>query len=432
MIIHAVLSPATAHAVQGLDELHTLAQVTTRDRTGEALLAELTALGQLAPDVLLIAVDAGPPEAMVAGLRQYRAVQPHVRIILLAPGRQPGDPLISTLVGLGVYDILSDTDLAPALRTALASPPATYAQAVRWHHPTLQEPPAAPKGQPAQQEREILRVMASRDRPLVIAVTGVTPASGSTTLAWTLATALARRGLSVTLLLDAQPHEVEALASSQETGLSLALHPSPRSSRPPSDRLATALERAQGAAVAIVDAGALRNAAETDPHLLTLADQLLVCWPQSLPRLSRVTPSLRSVTADPSTESNRIIRHALEHGIHVAYLCPPGQIEEAVQLVQGLLAHLLQTPSPAPIIPVPLRQTGLDLEPLLSRLAPAQQPRTRRGPAPLTQRLLPYLVAATLLWLGLGAAHLAHLPLPHWLRADLPAAFLQTLFHRLL
>lgn len=360
MIIHALLSRSTAGVLTAVAQTHTIAQVSTQDRDRTATLSELSSLSQLTPDVLIVAADAGPADALITGLRQYRIRRPEVRIILLAPGRTPGDPLISTLVGLSIYDVLSDEGeaLADSLRTALASPPATYAQAARWHTLATTVSSAAPSS-----EREILRVMTPTARPLWIAVCGITPASGATTLAWAIARELALQGLSTTCFVALNHQHLAAATAVTEPGLPLVFHPSPPDLSG-AERLSAVLAVPDGVQVVVLDLGPLTDAMTRDNQLLLMADHLVISWPLSPLRFAVALQTLQ--------------RAHLSHvarAVHVAYLCHPDRCHEAIALLRDSLSEL--TSDPLAVIPVPLTPSGPGLQPLLNHLAPISGPRSR-------------------------------------------------------
>jgi hypothetical protein len=88
--------------------------------------------------VLILDIDAGTEGDVVAGVKKFRVARPNTRIIVVAPGREPGDKAVAALVGKGVYDIVvpaerdGELDISSSLLKVLNSPPATYADAVRW------------------------------------------------------------------------------------------------------------------------------------------------------------------------------------------------------------------------------------------------------------------------------------------------------------
>lgn len=149
--------------------------------------------------VLILDVDTGSAAEIITGIKKYRVARPETRIILLAQGREPGDQLIASLVGKGVYDIIAPPlpepdedkgfDLTEEIKRLLEGQPATYADAVRWD--TV--------GDEDDHKREIIY----RERLIgtgYIVVTGAGRAAGSTTMAIAMAEYLARRGYKVALV----------------------------------------------------------------------------------------------------------------------------------------------------------------------------------------------------------------------------------------
>jgi len=95
--------------------------------------------GRVNASVLILDVDAGAAVDIVMGVKKFKVTRPHTRIILLAPGRKPGDSVISQLLAKGVYDILSpeipeegDLEIKPILEVMLEQEAATYEDVVRW------------------------------------------------------------------------------------------------------------------------------------------------------------------------------------------------------------------------------------------------------------------------------------------------------------
>lgn len=64
------------------------------------------AAANLTLDVFIIDLDSSSDDAVVKGIRRFR-LKNNARILLIAPGRVPGDPTISQLVNLGVWDIIA-------------------------------------------------------------------------------------------------------------------------------------------------------------------------------------------------------------------------------------------------------------------------------------------------------------------------------------
>ncbi|GFN21958.1 hypothetical protein [Thermanaeromonas sp. C210] len=154
---------------------------------------------RVAADVLVLDIDAAPGPDLVAAARCYRIARPHVRIIVLAPAREPGDPTVAGLVGLGIYDIVAapiEADWEALVGKALVGPPATYAQAARWHVMP------GPDGDEHVKERVIIE-----ERPagaVTIAVMGAAPGLGCTHTALAISAFLARQGYKVALVEDSQ------------------------------------------------------------------------------------------------------------------------------------------------------------------------------------------------------------------------------------
>ncbi|CFX16291.1 P-loop containing nucleoside triphosphate hydrolase [Syntrophomonas zehnderi OL-4] len=146
-------------------------------------------------DFLLVDIDFS--RHIEEELHQYRVQRPVTRIILIACGREPGDPLVAKLVCLGVYDIVSEAgefieqDL---LRTI--EKPANYTQAARW----LQ------RGQPYKYQsgknvsESIKEVLIQRPLGLTtITVAGAGPGAGVSHLCFLIATHLAKSNHRVIL-----------------------------------------------------------------------------------------------------------------------------------------------------------------------------------------------------------------------------------------
>lgn len=83
---------------------------------------------------------------LLDALKNYRVSRPETRIILIAPGRTPGDKVIASLVKLGIYDIIApeilenqDDDIekvsSPLILPYIVetiSKPSNYSDAARW------------------------------------------------------------------------------------------------------------------------------------------------------------------------------------------------------------------------------------------------------------------------------------------------------------
>ena len=175
-------------------------------------------ISNLAIEILFLDFRCTSDDAIIKGARMIRFHRSNTRIVVIAPNREPGDPCISALVSLGVYDIIAypedtadETEVADEIRRLLHSPP-NYANAARWHfqldEPNIQEktekkrliqPPTPPRLEeflldpPPIRPKVVERLVGTA----TIAVTGVTRRTGSTHLAISLSTYLSRRNYEV-------------------------------------------------------------------------------------------------------------------------------------------------------------------------------------------------------------------------------------------
>ncbi|TYP56845.1 hypothetical protein [Thermosediminibacter litoriperuensis] len=199
MLISVILtkqrSEQVIEAAKGLGEV-ILEQVGTLDSQG--IKDVLNSAARVASDILILDLDIGAGRDIVASLQGFRIARPHTRIIILAPDKEPGDVILSSLVGLGIYDIVSgpkDTDWGKLVRDVLSSKPATYAKAARWHTGHfLNSAPA--------KEQVIIE-----ERPagvVTIAVAAIGHGLGCTHTALSIASFLARSGHSVAIIEDSQ------------------------------------------------------------------------------------------------------------------------------------------------------------------------------------------------------------------------------------
>jgi hypothetical protein len=149
---------------------------------------------RVSADVLILDLDAAPGSDLVAAARHYRIARPDTRIILLAVGREPGDPTVAQLVALGTYDIISggaEENLAPLVSETIQKAPATFAQAARWYVPVTE-----------QENVEKERLVIER-RPLgmvTVAVASAASGLGATHTAFMIASYLAQKRCTVALL----------------------------------------------------------------------------------------------------------------------------------------------------------------------------------------------------------------------------------------
>jgi hypothetical protein len=119
-------------------------------------------------DILIIDLTCCNDEAaLLTGIRKYRIARSG-RVILLAPGRSPGDPTLSALVSEGVYDIVAPEleEEDPDEETELESPiplllkkqiqtPYHYANGLRWKgQQETEEPEERRKNKPSRREQK--------------------------------------------------------------------------------------------------------------------------------------------------------------------------------------------------------------------------------------------------------------------------------------
>ena len=145
-------------------------------------------------DVLLADAATLAPEDLDA-LRTFRLQRPHTRIVVRVPAdAEPGGPLLSGLVALGIYDLVPvDQPLAEALAR-----PATYADAATWGLGLDPESGNA-LHKPDPPVKEVVREkrVATSARPVLVTVYGTLPAVGTSSTAAELARRLQTRGHTV-------------------------------------------------------------------------------------------------------------------------------------------------------------------------------------------------------------------------------------------
>jgi diguanylate cyclase (GGDEF)-like protein len=83
-------------------------------------------------NTLILDISVGRGNDLINALKLYRMQRPSTRIVLLAPGRVPGDDLVASFVHRGVFDIISEVDWPDRLKVVLDQPPADYSSAARW------------------------------------------------------------------------------------------------------------------------------------------------------------------------------------------------------------------------------------------------------------------------------------------------------------
>jgi hypothetical protein len=107
--------------------------------SGEDIVKIFDEAGRVNSSTLILDIDFGPGADLVKGVKKFRVARPYARVILLAPGRGPGDQTISQLLSKGVYDIVApnipekgEPPILPMLIDVVEKEPATYGDVVRW------------------------------------------------------------------------------------------------------------------------------------------------------------------------------------------------------------------------------------------------------------------------------------------------------------
>lgn len=168
-------------------EAETLGSVTWSGDVARLSQAALSAL-----DLLLADAATLTPQDLTA-LRTFRVQRPETRIVVcMPPEAEPGSPVLSGLVALGIYDLCP---LGKSLAAALARP-ATYADAARWGLPP-DDLVGGAKADSGLKEVVRERVVATSARPTLITVSGLLPGVGATSAAAGLSAWLARQGHAI-------------------------------------------------------------------------------------------------------------------------------------------------------------------------------------------------------------------------------------------
>ena len=155
------------------------------------------AAARLPIEACVIDVATGP--GLAAAVVRLQIARPACRIVVLAAGRQPGDPEVGALVAAGVYDIAATAEELPAI---MAREPGTIADAVGWLPGALRDPQVVTRTvtQTVVQERERLVTAPMASHPAVVAVVGLCGGCGATTTAAAVAGWLVRQGQGVVLV----------------------------------------------------------------------------------------------------------------------------------------------------------------------------------------------------------------------------------------
>jgi len=245
--------------------------------------AALEEAARVPVDVLLLDIDVGP--GLGSAVLRYRLARPNTRVVLLAPGRVPGDADVAAVVQAGVYNVVTDLE---ELGRVLEQPPAQLAAAALWLDPSLA--PVASRREQVR-ERVVERRVAVSQRPVLIVVAGMAPGVGTTTAACTLAGYLTRRGYR-TVLVEAGDQPSLGMITEMELdehtvrwlpNLDVCLDPTPRN-----------LVRARQHAYVVADLG---DSPCGDLERVD-ADLILVVLPQAH-RIQRAVAWLRAASLRP-------------------------------------------------------------------------------------------------------------------------------------
>lgn len=88
----------------------------------------LRAIGQKAPDIVVLRETLDGSENIMSIVYQIRANYPDVRIVFIAGNREPGDELLANLVNYGVYDVLYGANIQARKIVLLIRKGNTYAE----------------------------------------------------------------------------------------------------------------------------------------------------------------------------------------------------------------------------------------------------------------------------------------------------------------
>lgn len=84
-------------------------------------------------DIMIIDLASSLDDAfLIGGLKSYRIKRPETRIIVIANGKVPGDPVMAQIVKMGIYDIITDLEHVEEALREIINNPATYKTAARW------------------------------------------------------------------------------------------------------------------------------------------------------------------------------------------------------------------------------------------------------------------------------------------------------------
>lgn len=201
MILGLILSPDHAWRAQAA-AIGTVAYDGDTQSLGDAARAPLDVLAVDAAELVRDDLDT---------IRAYRIARPQTRIVVALPaGAEPGNPVWATLVGMGIYDLAQGL----SLRESLDRNP-TYADAVRWTGDLdLETGKLKPKVEI--RERIVERRVPLTQRPVLVAVAGLGPGAGTTTLAAAIGSYLARTTGARTALAEYGAPALYVLANGKQ------------------------------------------------------------------------------------------------------------------------------------------------------------------------------------------------------------------------
>jgi len=104
------------------------------------IISILSEVSRINTDILIIDIKSCYNDGIILGLRQYRTIRSKTRIIVIAPNTVPGNPYISSIVKLGIYDIITPNieddeeymSVIPYLTELLSKEPLSYSDVARW------------------------------------------------------------------------------------------------------------------------------------------------------------------------------------------------------------------------------------------------------------------------------------------------------------
>ena len=99
---------------------------------------KLVEISRLNISVLILHRDIAKDKELNDSLKTLKVLRPHIRVIFITPNTTPGDPLISSLITKGIYDIYSPSCdeninlVTHNLQKLIYGSKASYAEAARW------------------------------------------------------------------------------------------------------------------------------------------------------------------------------------------------------------------------------------------------------------------------------------------------------------